>query len=63
MFESIYLFNLSIYSSDTWGNFSIFFMPRFPPLPNGDNEDLTLRVIMRIKLDHLSKAFKIVSDI
>lgn len=38
-------------------------MPQFPPLPNGDNEDLTLRVITRIKLDHLSKAFKIVSDI
>ena len=33
-------------------------MPQFPPLPNGDNEDLTLSVIMRIKVDYVSKAFK-----
>ena len=44
----------SIYSSESY----MLSMPRFPPLPDGDNEDLTLRVIMRIKVDYVSKAFK-----
>lgn len=37
-------------------------MPQFPPLPNGAKEDITLSVIMRIKLDHIIEAFKIAPD-
>ena len=46
----------------TWDNFFNLFMPQFPPLPNGAKEDITLSVIMRIKLDHIIEAFKIASD-